>query len=181
MTALVLDRMRSFETGDVARRLVPWAGGAVALLLVVALVAVAGFPTGASSPERLVPAGARLAAEAQVDGARVLMTVEGGELAAIVAYKADKGWLGVDLEAVPADTVAAWAATDGGDAVSALSAVYGRVAGVQVQVRWDDGTISFAETARDGSYVVARRGRLGVDRLVAIDRANRPVLQVDDL
>lgn len=181
MTALVFDRMRIFETGDVARRLTPWMASVSAVLLVVALVAVAGFPTGQASADRLVRKGARLAAQAEVEGVKVLMTVDSGKLAAMVAYQGDKGWLGVDLEPVPADTVAAWAATDGDGPVPALSAVYGRASGVQVQVLWADGAIDVVATARDGSYVMARPGRVGVDRLVVVDDAGRLVLKIDDL
>lgn len=165
----------------VSRGLVGWLGGATALVLVVGLVAVGGFPTGHPSPEDVVAPGARLAARAPVDDVHVLLTVEAGELVALVAYEDDKGWLAVDLEPVPAGTAAAWAATGGDGPVPALSTVYGRAPGAAVRVEWADGEASLVRTARDGAYVVARDGRFEVDRVEVLDDDGELVLEVTEL
>lgn len=93
MTALTITRP--------GRREVAGVGLVAVVLAVVALVAVADFPTGEHRAEGVVRSGARLAARADVADVEVLLTVDAGELVAIVAYQGEKGWLGVDLEPVP--------------------------------------------------------------------------------
>lgn len=189
MSALVLGRFRGvgrwFTTREPRRRgAVAWAGAAVALLLAVALVAVAGFPTGDATPAAVAPPGARVAVDepvAGVTGVHVLLTVEAGELTAIVAYDTDKGWLGVDLEPVPAGTVAAWAATRGEGPVPSLSAVYGRAPGTLVEIEWADDETTRVMTERDGAYVAARQGRVAVNRVVVLDDGGGVVMEVTEL
>lgn len=185
MTALVMRRVRSMRAPDASRRVIGWAAAVLSLLVVVALVAVAGFPTGERSPAALVPPGGRLAAQAAIDDVRVLLTVQEGELVGIVAYQGEKGWLGIDLEPVAGSTPAAWAATDGADdtnaPVPAMSTVYGRADGAEVEVEWSDGRTDRAATARDGAYAVARRGRVGVDKVVVLDGDGGTLLEVTEL
>ncbi|MBI2169687.1 MAG: hypothetical protein HYU28_09360 [Actinobacteria bacterium] len=191
MTALVLDRVRAFRLKVPAARLRLWIAAAISLIVVVALVGIAGLPTGTRSPEGLVPGSARLAAQARVDDVEVLLTVEAGKLIAIVAYEGEKGWLGVDLDPVKSGTVAAWAATRGEGEVPALSTVYGRAPlsrsegaarapGAHLLVRWSDGEVSHVEPERDGSYVVARPGRVEVDTVVVTERGET-VIEVTEL
>lgn len=165
---------------QVRRRIVVWAGAVAGLLLVVALVAVAGFPAGEPSPADLVASDARLAARAPIEDVHVLLTVSGGELVTIVAYEDDKGWLGVDLEPVARETPAAWAATSGEGPVPALSTVYGIAPGERVRVDWSDGETTRIDTERDGAYVVARPERVEVDRVVVRD-GGETVLEVTEL
>ena len=165
----------------VPRRALAWVGGVIVILLAVGLTAVASFPTGAATPADLVGRSGRLAASAAVGDVEVLLSVDGGELVAIVAYPSAKDWLGVDLEAVPGGTAAAWAATSGGGSVPALSAVYGRAPGAHVVVHWSDGERSRIATERDGAYVVARAGVHTVERAVILDDTGGVVLEVTEL
>lgn len=181
MTTLVLDRLRALRRPAWSRPAIGWAAAVLVLTVTVALVGIADFPTGERSPQGLVPSGARLAARAAVDDVHVLLTVEAGALVAIVAYEGEKGWLGVDLEPVPAGTAAAWAATTGRGPVPALSTVYGRAPGAAVRVAWADGRASRVETERDGSYVVARAGRLVVEKVVVLGDGGETVLEVTEL
>lgn len=184
MTALVVRRVRSLHAPAASRRVIGWAAAVLSLLIVVALVAVAGFPTGERSPAALVPPAGRLAAQTAIDDVRVLLTVQEGELVGIVAYKGEKGWLGIDLEPVAGSTPAAWAATDGADGdapVPAMSMVYGRADGANVEVEWSDGRTDRAATARDGAYVVARRGRVSVENVIVLDDDGGTLLEVTEL
>lgn len=160
---------------------VRWVSAVTALLLAVGLAAVAGFPTGDPSAEAVVPSGARLAARAAVADVHVLLTVDAGDLVVRIAFEGEKGWHGVAADPVPGRTAAAWTATAGNGSVPALSAAYGRVEADRVVVHWTDGTRASAVPARDGAYVVARPGRVLVDRVVALDAAGMPVLEVTDL
>lgn len=173
MTALVLPA--------VSRPARAWLGAVAGLLLAVGLAAVASFPTGAPGPTRLLPPGARLAASAPVDGVRVLLTVQGGELVGVVAWKGEKGWHGIDLDPVPGSTAAAWSTTAGEGPVPALSVVYGRAPGRVVGVGWADGRRASVRTEEDGSYVVARPGRHRVARVTVADERGREVLEVTEL
>ena len=181
MTAVRLDRPRALHLPSPSRRAVGWVSAVLALLVVVALVGVADLPTGERSAEAVVPHGARLAARAPLDDVHVFLTVDRGDLVTIVAYEGEKGWLGVDLEPVPGRTPVAWAATEGGGDIPALSVVYGRVDGESVRVEWADATVSKVEAERDGAYVVARRGKIVVEKVVVLDATGRAVLEVTEL
>lgn len=180
MTMLALSRFGLRRDFAPTRSEVTGLAAVVVLLLVVALVAFAGFPTGERSPAALVSDGARLATRADVADVEVLVTVKAGELVAVVAYEGEKGWLGIDLEPVPAGTAAAWAATDGDGPVPALSMVYGRATGDRVSVAWADGRSSAVTPERDGSYVAAREGRQSVEKVIVFD-GEQVVLEVTDL
>jgi hypothetical protein len=187
MTA-VLDRPREDEVVPAhapgtspARRRVAWAGALVALVLVVGLAAVASFPTGSPSPEGVVPSGGRVAATGRVGSARVLLAVESGDLVLRVAYKGEKGWHGVAAEPVDGDSPAAWSSTDGEGKVPALSSVYGRPRGARVRVLWSDGKRDEVDLALDGAYLIARAGRVAVDRVVVLDADGATVLEVTEL
>lgn len=58
--------------------------------------------------------------------------------------------------------------------------MYGRAPGDSVRVAWGDGRETTARTERDGSYVLARRGRVGVDRVTVFD-GGTVALEVKDL
>lgn len=163
-----------------SRRLLGWVAAGVALVLVVGLVALAGFPTGEPTPEDVVPPSARLAARTEVAGVHVLMAVDSGDLVGMVAYDGDKGWLSVDLDPVGGSTPAAWASTAGNGPVPALSAVYGRAPGDRVSIEWTDGAVDTVATERDGAYVVAREGQVEVARVVVTD-GDGVVLEVTEL
>jgi hypothetical protein len=133
---------------------------AIAVVLGAALVGLASLPTGASRADAVVASDTRVAGRAPVGDATVLLVSKGGRLGVVVAYRDDKGWFGVPVEDAPRDATIAWAATPGGGRVPALSSVYGRVGGASVDIRWADGRVSQTTTATDGTFVVARRGRV---------------------
>lgn len=153
--------------------------GAVALLLVGALVGLASLPTGYATAAATVPDGRRLAASAAVGPARVLVTSTSSELGLVVAYRADKGWQRVVVDPVPATNVATWAATRGSDDVPALSAVFGRASGVLVRVRWADGKTGEVIPEADGTYLVARRGRVRSFNVAVLGTDGAVVTEVD--
>jgi hypothetical protein len=134
--------------------------GAALVVLVAGLVGLAGLPTGAVSAAATVPDGERIAASTEVADIRVMVLSTGGRLNLLVAYHGEKGWHGVEVDPAPVGAVAAWAATAGSNQVPALSAVYGRVQGSRVRIRWADGRTADATTAADGTYLVARPGRV---------------------
>jgi hypothetical protein len=138
----------------------------IAVVLGAALVGLASLPTGASRADAVVASDSRVAGRAHVGDATVLLISKAGRLGVVVAYRDDKGWFGVPVEAAPRDATLAWAATRGGGQVPALSSVYGRVDGASVDVRWADGRVSRASTATDGTFVVARRGRVRAGSVV---------------
>lgn len=141
-----------------SRRWLAWATGAV---FAAGVIAAASLPTGSPSVEGVVPSGARLAQRETVGGAEVLLVVEaGGGLRVEVAYRKDKGYLGVLLERPPATTAAvAWAGSGGTGDIPALSAVYGRSpAGARsVEVTWADGRVT-RSAVEGGTYLSAREG-----------------------
>lgn len=173
-------RRRSRFTPPFSRPSLGWVAAGIAVVLVVGLVALAGFPTGEPTPQGLVPPSGRLAAQTRVAGVHVLVVVDSGDLVGMVAYDGDKGWLSVDLDPVDGATPAAWASTAGNGPVPALSAVYGRAPGDRVSVEWADGVVDTVATARDGAYVVAREDQVEVDRVVAAD-GDDVVLEVTEL
>lgn len=174
-----LQRLGRFAP-PLSRRLLGWFAAGVAVLLVVGLVAVAGFPTGEPTPEDVVAPSARLAAQTEVAGVHVLVAVDSGDLVGMVAYDGEKGWLSVALDPVDGSTPAAWASTAGNGPVPALAAVYGRAPGDRVTVEWADGAVDTVATERDGAYVVGREGQTEVDRVVVID-GDDVVLEVTEL
>jgi hypothetical protein len=133
---------------------------AAATQLVAALVGLAGLPTGAATAAATVPEGGRVAASVPVAGVRVMVLSTSGRLSLLVAYSGEKGWHGIEVDPAPAGSVAAWAATVGSREVPALSAVYGRAQGGRVRVDWADGRVAETDTAADGTYLVARPGRV---------------------
>lgn len=135
-------------------------GAATALLLVVSLVGLASLPTGYATVRATVPDGRRVAAQAPVDGAQVMVLSTSSRLELLVVYRGEKGWQRVRLDPVPAATVAAWAATSGSEDVPALSVVFGRAVGGRVEVRWADGRVVEVAPERDGTYLMARAGRV---------------------
>ena len=136
---------------------------AVAVELVVALIGLAALPTGASTPEGVVPKNARVAARSQVHDARVMLLSESGRLRVLVAYPGDKGWFGVQVRRPPATASVAWAATRGTDDIPALTVVYGRLDGARVRVRWQDGDAQEVAPASDGTFLAVRAGRVRSD------------------
>lgn len=168
------------STSPLSRRFLGWVAAGITVVLVVGLVALAGFPTGDPTPEDVVPPSGRLAAQTRVAGVHVLVVVDSGALVGMVAYDGDKGWLSVDLDPVDGSTPAAWASTAGSGPVPALSAVYGRAPGDRVSVEWADGVVDTVATARDGAYAVAREGQVEVDRVVVADGGD-VVLEVTEL
>jgi hypothetical protein len=144
-----------------SRRTGTWTLAAAVLLAFAGLVVLASLPTGADDPDGVVPAGARLAARAELDDAWVHVLSEGGRLRLQIAYEGPKGWLDVLLDAAPTDVVAAFSSSPGGGSVPALTAVYGRVNGDEVIVHWDSGDETVVPEG-DGTYVAARAGTVGV-------------------
>ena len=166
MTA-ILAPARTWADRPPVRRLL---GLCVAVLLVVALVGIASLPTGSRTLAGLVPPGGRLAATAAVGGERVLLVSRDGGLEVLVAYRGQKGWLGVTLEPVAGSALAAWTGTEGADdRVGALAAVYGRADGASVKVEWEDGTSTQVEAAIDGTYLAARRGAVASAKVDVLD------------
>ena len=140
------------------RRLVLVAAG---VELVAALVSLAALPTGAATPEAVVPGGARVAATTPVGGdARVLLLSDRGRLRVLVAYRGEKGWFAVPVKPPPRTASVAWAATSGGGRIPALSLVYGRLDGARVRVHWNGGATQETAAAPDGTFLVAKRSRL---------------------
>jgi hypothetical protein len=152
---------------------------AAAGLLVVALIGLASLPTGASTATGTVPDGSRLASSTRVEDVRVMVLSNGGRLNLLVAYEGDKGWHGVEVEPAPRGAVAAWAATRGAGDVPALSAVYGRADGARVRVRWADGRTDDATTESDGTYLIARTGRVRSDHVTVLGEDGAAVTEVD--
>jgi hypothetical protein len=134
-------------------------GMAAAAIVVAALVGLIVLPTGASSATAVVPADERVAATATVRGARVMVLSRRGHFHLFVAYERDGGWHGVEVEAPPADSAVAWAATRGGSGVPALSAVYGRATASRVQVQWADGSTTDGAVS-NGTWLVTRAGHV---------------------
>jgi hypothetical protein len=131
-----------------------------ALLFAASLVGLASLPTGYSSVRATVPEGRRIAAQAPVDRVQVMVLSTSSRLELLVVYRGDKGWQRIRLDPIPAGTVAAWVATRGSDDVPALSVVFGRAQGTRVAVRWKDGRTNEVAPERDGTYLVARAGRV---------------------
>ncbi len=151
---------------------------AVAALLAAALVGLASLPTGASRADAVAPSNSRVAGRASVGDAQVLLLSKAGHLRVVVAYRDDKGWFGVPVTPPPSDAAVAWTATRGSGPVPALSSVYGRVDGATVDVRWADGRVSRTSTATDGTFVVARRGRVRSTALLVRGAAGDVVARV---
>lgn len=140
------------------RRARIWAGVLVGFAVFASLVLLASLPTGGDDPADVVPDGARLAAQAPVDDAHVLLLSESGRLRVQVAYRDTKGWLAASLGQRGDDVVAARTSTAGGGPVPALTAVFGRPPGDQVTVTWADGKVDEAVVESDGAFLVARAG-----------------------
>ena len=166
--------MRFLEHPRVPRLLQVSAG----VLLVAALIGLASLPTGAASAAATVPDGRRLAASAAVADVRVMVVSAAGRLNLVVAYKGEKGWHGVDVDPAPRGAVAAWAATRGAGEVPALSAVYGRADGPRVRVQWADGRTADAVTASDGTYLVARAGRVRSQQVTVVGDDGAVIIEV---
>ena len=151
--------------------------GVAVVAIVAALVVFASLPTGAATRDAVVPADARVAATGAVGGARVLLLSQRGRLRLLVAYHRAKGWFGVPVAPAPQGSPVAWAATRGSGVVPSLSAVYGRVDGVQLRVRWADRREAQVAPASDGAYLVVRRGRVRVAdvSVVAADGSTTPL------
>jgi|GEM_PF-2845344 len=154
-------------------------GGAALSVLLVALVWLASFPTGADSAARTVGDGSRLAASAEVADVEVLIVSERGALSVRVAYPSPKGWLGAPLPAAPSDAVAGWVGTRGDGAIPALAVVYGRAPGTTVEVEWADGRQSTARTASDGVYVAARDRYVESVKVRFLDASGTTILEID--
>jgi hypothetical protein len=162
-------------------RVRPWVFGAALFVCAAALVAFASLPTGAATPEGVVPGGARVVTTKPVGEARALLASESGELRLHVAYKGPKRWLGVRLKPAPPGAAAVWAGTTGEGGVPALSAVYGRVGGAAVRVEWADGRVSTELAASDGMYLAVRPGRVAAARVVVLDDSGIVVTEVAGL
>jgi hypothetical protein len=134
-------------------------GFTVAALLVAAVVGLLVLPTGASSAAAVGPAEERVEATATVRGARVMVLSRRGRIHLFVAYERNGGWHGVEVQAPPADSAVAWAATRGGSGVPPLSAVYGRATASRVQVQWADDSKTDAAVA-NGTWLVTRPGHV---------------------
>ena len=134
-------------------------GMAAAALVVAAIVGLIALPTGASSAAAVVPADERVVAAATVRGARVMVLARRERVHLFVAYERNGGWHGVEVQAPPADSAVAWAATRGGSGVPPLSAVYGRATASRVQVQWADGSKTDA-AVKSGTWLVTRPGHV---------------------
>ena len=152
---------------------------AVVLELAVALVGLAALPTGAATPEGVVPRNARVAARADVRDARVLLLSEGGRLRVLVAYPEDKGWFGVGVRRPPPTASVAWAATPGSDDIPPLAVLYGRLDGARVVVRWQDGEVQEARPASDGTFLAARGGRVRSNTVEALGPDGSVLTRID--
>ena len=142
------------------------AAALVGIVLVAGLLGAAAQPTGRATAEGVVGRAARVASRTDVADVAVLLTVERGDLALVVAYHRDKGWFGVPVDAVPAGAATAWTATRGGGPVPPLSAAYGRTEpNERVRVIWSDHRTATVAAARDGLWVVARGGRVELERV----------------
>ena len=133
---------------------------AIGVVLAAALVGLASLPTGAARADAVAPSSSRVAGSVPLGGTRVLLLSDAGRLRIVVAYRDDKGWFSVRGTPPPRDAAVAWTATRGGGPVPPLSAVYGRVEGATVEVRWADGRVSRTTPATGGTFVVARRGHV---------------------
>ena len=151
------------------RRASAWLGAVVALVLAVALVAVADFPTGSPAPQGVLPSDARLTARARVGDVEVLLASRPRGLALVVAYQEAKGWFGLALDPVDRQTAAATTTTRGRGEVPPLSAVYGRVTGDRVRANWSDGRRSEAAVQPDGTYLIVRPGAVRLRALTVLD------------
>ena len=152
-------------------------GVAVVVLVGAGLVAIASFPTGSPTAAGVVPADGRLAVQQRLGDARALLVSRAGNLELHVAYRTHKGWLGVVSKRAEGDTLATWSGTRGvDDRIPALSAVFGRADGTEVRVRWADGRTARAPTAVDGTYLVARQGRVASELVEVLDDRGRPTM-----
>ena len=149
------------------------------LLLVLSLVGLASLPTGASTATGVVPDGHRVAASAGVGEVRVMVLSASGRLGLLVAYEGEKGWHAVEVDPAPLGAVAAWAATRGAGEVPALSAVYGRAEGARVRVQWADGQLAEVSTATDGTYLVARPGRVRSAQVTVLGGDGAVIVEVE--
>ena len=158
-----------------------WFLALAATVLFLGLTLLASLPTGGDHAVDAVPSGSRLAARQPLDDGDVVIQILStqGRLSAQVAYRGPKGWLAARLDDVADDTVAAWAATPGTGPVPALSLVFGRAVTNEVEVTWDDGTVSGVVAARDGVFVVARAGRHTSASVVMRDGTGATVLEVE--
>ena len=134
-------------------------GMVVAALMVAAIVGLFVLPTGASSAAAVVPAGERVVVATTVRGARVMVLARRERIHLFVAYERSGGWHGVEVQAPPADSAVAWAATRGGSGVPPLSAVYGRASASRVQVQWADDSKTEAAVT-NGTWLVTRPGHV---------------------
>lgn len=163
----------------VRRRLVALAGSLAVGLVLAALVVVGGAPTGVPDPEGVVPGGSRVAARADTDGAVVLVVAEGTDRYVMVARRGAKGWFGLRAPDPEAGAPVAWTATTGGSGVPALSAAYGRAPGAaRAVVTWADGRRQVGRVGLDGTWLVARRGRVGLREARVVDGGGRVVERV---
>jgi len=149
------------------------------LLLVLSLVGLASLPTGAATANAVVPDGRRVAAASDVLDVRVMVLSSSGRLGLLVAYQGEKGWHAVEVDPAPRGAVAAWAATRGAGEVPALSAVYGRADGARVRVQWADGQMAEVTTATDGTYLVARPGRVRSSQVTVLGGDGAVILEVE--
>jgi hypothetical protein len=133
-------------------------GVTIAALLLAGLIVVAGTPTGAAGVRGVVPEDGRLIADRPLGGVHVLLVSRNGPLQVIVAYRGEKGWLGLHVPEARAGAQVAWTATDGRGPVPALSALYGRVNGTGVIARWSDGATERIALGADGAFLAVRRG-----------------------
>jgi hypothetical protein len=63
--------------------------------------------------------------------------------------------------------------------VPPLSAVYGRAEGTRVRVRWQDGRSTEAATESDGTYLIARSGRVRSAHVTILGDDGAIVTEVD--
>ena len=136
----------------------------VGVLLVGDIVGLAALPSGERHLADVIPKGDEVLLTRTLSHTRVMVVASGRNLRLIVAYKERKRWHSVKVDPAPAQSNAAWAATNGAGNVPAFSAVYGR-ADAKVVVRWQDGQSTEAVPV-NGVYIALRRGRVrpqGVD------------------
>lgn len=147
--------------------------------MLAGLVVVGGAPTGAPTPAGVVPSGGRVAARTAVEGAVVMVVAEGAERYLVVAHRGAKGWFGLHPPRSRPDAPVAWTATTGGRGLPPLAAAYGREPGAaRVSVAWADGRRQSGRVALDGTWLVARPGRVALREVRLVDAGGQVVARV---
>jgi hypothetical protein len=146
-------------------------------VLAAALVAFASHPTGAPTPDGVVPGDGRLVVMQSVGSARVLVAARPQRFELIVAVRRQKGWFGVRAGQTTTGSIA-WAGTSGARDVPALSAVFGTASGPLVRITWADGSTQEVAAASDGIFLAARAGHVASTSVVMMARSGHVISEI---